>query len=252
MPGTPWVPPSLRPAAGASAQPLHLLLAGVGVIEAVDIHWTPCYRIIASEYAGENLFDRFATAEEAEDLRAIADFSNAQVLHELRHIDLVPREDRIYGAGTSLILAAFAWPGRSSRFSDGTRGTYHAAASEDTAISETAYHDARFLAGAGPVVVEKALIEANLAGTLADVRTGRPAPPGVYDPSDYTAGQAFGGVIRKFEGDGILYDSVRHRDASGAPLGECAAVFRPPLLSSAQVIRTVEYHWDGRRIAKVS
>jgi len=35
--------------------------------------------------------------------------------------------------------------------------------------------------GADAPVIEKALIEANLSGTLADVCAGRPAPPDLYD-----------------------------------------------------------------------
>ena len=56
-------------------------------------------------------------------------------------------------------------------------------------LNDQSVHDARFLVGADSLVIEKALIEANLSGTLADVRAGRPAPP---------------------------------------HLGECAGVFRPP------------------------
>lgn len=252
MPGAPWIPPSLQPVTqGAPGQPLHMLLPGVGVLEGADLVWAPSYRIIANEYAGENVYDRFATAQEAEAYRAIADLTNRHALHEMGQIELVPPADRIYGEGSGLIMAAFAWPGGPSRFSDGTRGTYYAAASEETAIHETTYHDTRFLTGAGPVVVEKALIEAELTGTLADVRVGRPAPRDIYDPTDYAAGQAFGAIIRKCDGDGIVYDSVRHRDAADTPLGECAAVFRPAVLRRAAVSRVVEYHWDGTRIAKV-
>jgi hypothetical protein len=71
------------------------------------------------------------------------------------------------------------------------------------------------------------------------------------DQSDYSAGQTFGGLIRKLGGDGIVYDNVRHRDSAGNPLGECAAVFRPPVLRHAQVTRMVEYHWDGGRIVEI-
>lgn len=251
MPGSPWLPPSYQPAVGSSAPPVHVMLEGIGVLEGADVAWTPSYRVIASEYAGENLFDRFATAQDAEDFRVIADLSSPRALHEMGHIELVAPEDRIYGAGTALVMAAFAWPGGPSRFSDGTRGTYYAATSEHTAITETVYHDARMLAGAGPVIVEKALIEAEIVGSLVDVRSGRPAPSALDHASDCTAGQAFGALIRRFGGDGILYDSVRHRAPSGQSLGECAAVFRPPVLRHAQLSRTIEYHWDGRQISNI-
>jgi len=38
-----------------------------------------------------------------------------------------------------------------------------------------------FVVGADAPVIEKALIEANLSGTQADVHAGRPAPPDLYD-----------------------------------------------------------------------
>ena len=117
--------------------------------------------------------------EDLEDLRAIADLTNPHALAEMGAIELVRPEDRIYGSGAGLIMAAFAWPGRPSRFSDGERGTCYAALAEVTAVAETVHHDGAFLAGAGAVVLEKTLIEADLAGTLVDVRRGRPAPPDV-------------------------------------------------------------------------
>ena len=251
MSRSPWLPPAVSAAAGTGAFPVALTMPGVGDVLADDITWRPSYRVIASEYAGENLYDRFPNAEEFEDSQAIADLTNPHILHEMGALQLVPPSDRIYGTGTGLITAAFAWPGRPSRFSDGTRGTYYAAAAEDTAIAETRYDDTRMLAGAGPLVVEKTLIEAELSGRFVDVRTGCPAPPGINHPTDYTTGQSFGRVVRDLEGDGIVYHSVRHRGPTGLPLGECVAAFRPPVLRSAVAARSIEYHWDGQRIVTV-
>lgn len=242
----PWIPPSL--AIGGAGGPLTLSVGDLGKLEAAETRWRPSFRIIASEYAGTNLFDRIADASEVDDLRAIADLTNPHALSELGQIELVPPGDRIYGAGAGLIMASFAWPGRPSRFSDGRRGTYYAARSEATSIRETVYHDEAFLRGSGPVVLEKTLIEADLSATLVDVRAARPAPSGLDHPSDYAAGQAFGAVIRQLGGDGILYHSVRHRARTGRALGECAAIFRPPVLNNAVAARTIEYRWDGTRI----
>ncbi len=137
---------------------------------------TPSFRIVASEYAGENLFDRVATGQDAKQFCAIADLSSPQArpsaLHEMGHSELVPLKDRNYGAG--------------------------------------------------PVVIEKALISGDLLGRFV-----------------------------KLVGDGIVCDSVRHRGSAGNRLGECAAVLRPPVLRNAQVTRTVQYHWDGARIAEI-
>ena len=161
------------------------------------------------------------------------------------NIELVPLSDRIYGIGSGLIMAAFAFPSRPSRFSDGTNGTYYAAFDLETAIAECRHHDEIFLQGSGPSVLEKTVVHAELDATLVDVRNGHPSPPHIYDPLDYATGQEFGGLVRRLEGFGILYDSVRNRS------GECAAIFRPPALRHAQAVQTLYFDWDGTRIVAV-
>lgn len=183
--------------------------------------------------------------DELEATQQIADLTNPHVQDILGEIELVPLADRIYGPGSGLIMAAFAFPGNPSRFSDGTRGTYYAASDRDTAIAESRYHDEIVLQGSAPCVVEKTVIETQLDATLVDVQRGRPCPPGIYDPNDYAAGQALGALVRRLEGFGVLYDSVRR------PGGECAAVFRPPALTKAQAVQTLLYEWDGSRIVAV-
>lgn len=245
---TPWRPPGAPLLAPLQIQ---LTVAG-GVLEETVASWPPCYRIIGSEYAGQNLFDRLVgggsyptQAVEAELLAQIADLSNPHVLAEMGQIDLVLPSDRVYGPGNGLIMAAFAFPGAPSRFSDGSAGTYYAARTLGTAIAETRCHAEHYLRGEAACVLEKTVIEAELDGTFLDVRRPRPAPTGIYDLNDYTAGQAFGAMVRQLEGFGILYDSVR--DAGS----ECVAVMRPPVLSGATAVRTLEYHWDGHQIERV-
>jgi hypothetical protein len=239
MAGTPWRPPSLV-AEGSSS--LGVSLPSGEVIQEAPFEWSPCHRIIASEYAGESLFDRIDAANEADALREIADLTNPHVQQELGHIELVRPEDRIYGHGAGLIMAAFAYPARPSRFSDGLQGTYYATRAEQTAIFETVYHDELTLRGTGPAVLEKTLVHADLIATLVDIRTGRPSPARVYDPVDYGEAQAFGRTVRHLDGYGIGYDSVRHEG------GECAAIFRPAVLSHATPVRTLLYDWDGDTI----
>ncbi len=218
-----------------------------------DVRWTPCHRIIASEYAGENLFDRIASEadylkaqQEAETLREIADLTNRYVQTEAGRLDLIRPEDRIYGDGAPLIMAAFAYPGGSSRFSDGSVGTYYATKDAETAIAETRYHDEIALVGSGPCVIEKTEVQAILDGTLVDLRPGNPFPKDMYNPFSYGVGQAFGAFVRSLGGYGVVYSSVRNPVA-----GECAAIFRPPVLSNAVAVRTLQYHWDGARIVDV-
>jgi hypothetical protein len=243
-----WRPPGL---AALSLLQIDLEINHAALVQTAGT-WSPCYRIIASEYAGENLFDRLVDdqpytdqAGETEALREIADLTNAHTLAEMGLIELVLPQDRAYGRGSGLIMAAFAFPGAVSRFSDGTAGTYYAARDADTAISETRYHAEQYLRGTAPCVTEKTLIEADLDGTFLDVREPHPAPGNIYDPADYTAGQALGSVVRKLQGYGILYDSVRHRE------GECVAVMRPSVLHQATAVQTLQYVWDGSRVADV-
>jgi hypothetical protein len=67
----------------------------------------------------------------------------------------------------------------------------------------------------------------------------------VYDPFDYTVGQQFGAMVRRLDGDGVVYDSVRW------PRGECAAVFRPRALANAKAVAALTYHWDGTSVVRV-
>ena len=244
---TPWQPPGfLRYGPGVA------LTTEGGIIQEEHVVWSPCYRVIASEYAGENLFDRltsdadYAVLEaEVEALREIADLTNAHVQSEAGRFDLVRPEDRIYGDGAGLIMVSFAFPGPPSRFSDGSSGTYYAARALATAIAETRYHEEITLRDSEPCVTEKTVIHADLDATLVDLRRGCTVPAGIYDPVDYSAGQGFGGGVRYLEGYGIVFDSVRH------PGGECVAIFRPPALSRARAVQTLRYHWDGSRIVDV-
>ena len=59
------------------------------------------------------------------------------------------------------------------------------------------------------------------------------------------AGQVLAQPLRKAGSNGIAYDSVRFEG------GECAAVFRPRLLSKARQERHLCYVWDGCRIVTV-
>ena len=67
----------------------------------------------------------------------------------------------------------------------------------------------------------------DLDGDLHDLRGRRAAFPLVYRHDDYAASQYLAKTLREDGSNGIAYDSVRRNG------GECAAVFRPPLLSHA-------------------
>src|SRR5207244_3369177 len=108
----PWRPPGLVQFGSLGVG----LQAGGADVQQAAISWAPAYRIIASEYAGENLFDRIAGAEEAELLIALADLTNPHIRAQTGDLNLVPPADRIYGPGSGMIMASFTWPGGPSRF----------------------------------------------------------------------------------------------------------------------------------------
>jgi hypothetical protein len=233
----PWTPPGLSPG-------MTIAVGAAGTVMASPVHWPDAARIIGSEFAGENVFDQIATDDEFEDLLALADLTNPAIRAAQGDVDLVPFDDRLYGPGTGLIMSAFSWPGRSSRFSDGTFGVFYAAATIATSIAETTYHQSHFLAGLPPVVIDKTLLLVMVRETLVDIRSPHPAPSGTYDPLDYRAAQVFGAAVRRLQGYGIVYDSVR--DSKG---GECVAIFRPrAVVPPVRVHQSLEYHWDGSTI----
>jgi hypothetical protein len=142
-------------------------------------------------------------------------------------------------------MAAFTHIGRPSRFSDGSYGVYYAARTLETAVRETAFHRARFLAAT-----------AEPAGEI-DMRAyvGRPIKPyldlrglkydALHDPNDYSVAQAFARPLREAGESGLVYRSVRHEG------GECIAAFKPQAVSIPIAGAALAYVWDGECISKV-
>jgi len=133
-----------------------------------------------------------------------------------------------------------------SRFSDGTYGVYYAGRSLDTAVAESHYHSERFLMRTkeDPIELDMRTYLADLTGDLHDIR-GRKDLKAVYDPDSYSASQALGRDLKAVNSYGIAYDSVRD------PKGECAGVFRAPILSPCIQGPHFGYVWDGSRITTV-
>ena len=174
--------------------------------------------------------------------------TNPRLRNEVGNIQLVPPEDRISGPGTSVIMAAFTHLNpNGSRFSDGTYGVFYAANNLDTAVAETRHHRERFMRATAQqrMELDMRVYLIDLEGDLHDLRGQRSAQPLIYHLDNYAAGQRLGRALRETGPDGIAYDSVRGVG------GECAAVFRPPLLSNVRQERHLCYLWDGREIAAV-
>lgn len=210
--------------------------------------WEPCYRIIPSRFPPIQLFERIADPADLEDVIAVESMTNDRLRDEVGDISLVPPQDRISGPGSSYILAAFTHPNPSgSRFSDGSFGVYYAAQDLRTAVAETRYHRAAFMAATaeGPMELDMRVVLADLQGLLHDLRGAAAHFAEIYRRDDYGASQVFARRVRGEGANGIAYDSVRNAG------GFCVALFRPTLLSHARQERHLTYVWNGREIEAV-
>jgi hypothetical protein len=216
------------------------------VVTAVD--WRPSYRIIDSRYPFVGLFDRIADPADLEAAVAFESLTNERVLDELGDIHLVRAEDRVSGAGTTPIMAAFTHT-RPSRFSDGSFGLYYAAMTRATAIAEVRHHKTTLLRATSEesIDLDMRVLAADIRATCDDLRTVDAADPR-YGDAPYEAARSYARALRDGgQADGIVYRSLR--DPSGT--GECVAIFRPRCISNCVTSAYLGFRWDGTRIAEV-
>lgn len=212
-----------------------------------QVVWRPCYRLVPSRFPPVGIYDRVADPADLDAIFAIENMTNPRLRQEAGDISLVPPEDRVSGSGTTPIMAAFTHlDPEGSRFSDGGYGIYYAAKTLDTAIAESRHARERFLKRTReePIEVDMRTYLADLQGELHDIR-GNADFAAVYESDNHASGQALGRELRQINSSGIAYDSVRH------PGGECAAVFRPRLLSNCMQAQHFCFVWDGARVAQV-
>jgi hypothetical protein len=207
--------------------------------------WRQSFRLIASRYPTVGLYDAIADPADLEAVFAIEALTNPRLRDELGELQLVAPEERISGAGSTAVMAAFTHLNpEGSRFSDGSYGVYYAADDLDTAIAEVGHHRAIFLSRtAEPAIdIDLRLVLAPLQAPLHDLRGLRRSTPQIYDPVQYGAAQALGRRLREAGSWGVLYHSVRHTG------GLCVGVFRPRALKPARQGAHIALHWDGSRI----
>lgn len=217
-------------------------------IPVTRVTWQPCYRIVPSRFPPVSLFDRVASAADMELVFALENLTNPRIREEIGELSLVHPDERVYGPGTTPIMAAFTHiGGEGTRFSNGSYGVYYAALDLNTAIAETVYHRERFMSRTQEPAIDLTMrvYEADLDAELHDVRGQRAVKPEIYHHTDYAAAQALGAQIRGEWAWGIAYDSMRH------PGGQCAGAFRPKALSNCRQTKHLAYSWDGKRIAHV-
>jgi hypothetical protein len=203
------------------------------------------FRIIPSVFPPINFFEELVNSDEMETLWEIENLTNERLRQEVGDLFLVPTEDRVYGPGSSVVMAAFTHIYYPSRFTDGSYGIYYAGLTFETAIKETVYHRERFLQATNEAAGEITMrvYEGEIIKPLNDVRHSK--FQNLHHPYDYTESQAFGRELRDSKSWGIIYNSVRH---SG---GECIAIFRPPAVSVPKQNNHLRYLWNGHKITDV-
>lgn len=206
------------------------------------IRWQPAWRIVPTRYPTVYIYDRIADPDDFDALYALEALTNDRLRDEAGVIELVPAEDRIVGPGTGPIMAAFTHLNPDgSRFSDGRHGVFYAAHDRMTAIAETQYHHARFLAATAQPAMQLSmrLYAVKISATLHDLRPAGAVPPAVYSPDDYSASQALARRLRAAGSAGVVYRSVRHAE------GECVGLFRPKGASACVHAAYLLYAWNG-------
>ena len=213
----------------------------------VALDWEHHYRVIPSEYQPINFFEQLVAPELMDELYYIESLTNDRLRDETGDIALVPIEDRMSGPGASPVMAAFTHisPDCPSRFSDGSYGVYYCSKTLGTAIEETKFHRAAFLAHTkeDPGEIDMRVYIGEITKPVHDIRgDGHEA---LHHPDDWVPSQIFGRSLREEKSWGIVYRSVRD------PGGECIAVLRPPAVTIPRQGPHLSYIWDGKNIVNV-
>ena len=213
-----------------------------------ELDWKHQYRIIPSKYLPINFFENLVEADLMEETLYIESLTNDRLRDDVGEITLVAPGDRISGAGSSPVMAAFTHFSKESqsRFSDGSFGVYYAGDSLATAIEETRFHRERFLrfTREEPGEIDMRVYVGKIARPLHDIRVGH---DDLHDPSADTGAipQAFGQKMWVKKSRRIVYRSVRNAG------GECIAALRPPAITIPRQEPHLSYSWDGSRITNV-
>ena len=212
------------------------------------IRWAPACRIVPTRYPSVYLYDRVADADDFDALYALEALSNDRLRNESGQIERVPPAQRLFGPGSGPIMAAFTHVNLvGSRFSAGGHGVFYAAHDRATAVAETRYHHARFLAATAQAAMHlpMRLYHVNVHATLHDLRPAGAVPDAVYHPDDYSAARALGGALLAAGAAGVVYRSVRR------PGGQNVGLFTPLAASQCLHAAHLLYIWDGQGFADV-
>ena len=211
------------------------------------VRWRGAVRIIRSIYPPIDLFEDIADPADWPLLISAEQKTNPRIMENVGNLDLVPPGRRVGGQGASYLMAPFTHvsPDRPTRFSAGNFGVLYAARRFETALLETRYHHARFLARTGEAagwVSQFREIVLEVHASLSDLRAVTAEASAELASDSYEASQHLGTTLKATGANGIVYPSIRH---SG---GECAALFFPDCAGSATQGRHLDYHWNGQSI----
>jgi hypothetical protein len=208
------------------------------VAEQVLITWQ-ARRIIPSRFPPISLFERVLDPVEYDAAFYIESLTNDRLRDEVGELSLVPAQDRISGPGATPVMASFTHIGNPSRFTDGSYGVYYAANDSQTAIAETAYHRAVFLAATQEPDTTIYMREyvGDIIMPMWDITSSQ--YENLHNPDDYRQSQAFA-INQRGKGEaGLLYNSVRNLG------GLCVAAFKPCAMSPVTQAAHYEYQYSA-------
>jgi len=208
------------------------------------VAWRAARRIIRSLHPPIDLFEDIADPGDWPLLISAEQKTNPRLMESLGNIDLVPTGRRVSGPGASYLMAPFTHvsPDRPSRFTDGSYGVLYAANRFETALMETVYHHARFMARTGEApgwTSQFRELVLDVEAEVHDLRGGDPDYDLALHENDYTHSQMLGAALRTTGSEGIAYPSRRDRG------GESVGLFYPDRAASVIQGRHVDYHWNG-------
>ncbi|MEO7244543.1 MAG: RES family NAD+ phosphorylase [Rubrivivax sp.] len=209
------------------------------------VRWAQACRIVPTRHPSVYLYDRVADAADFDALYALEAMTNDRLRDESGQLERVPRDERVYGPGSGPIMAAFTHVNPlGSRFSDGRHGVFYAAQRRATAVAETAFHHASFLAATREPAMHlpMRLYHVAVDARLHDLRVDHDPE---HDPDDYGAARALGARLQDAGSAGVVYRSVRDTG------GQCVGLFRPRGASACVHAAILLYAWDGTRFTDV-
>jgi hypothetical protein len=172
----------------------------------------PTYRLIPSRYPPISGFDSVTSAHDLEAVMELEGWTNDRLV--LERLARLNKTEWVYGIpNASVVMASFLHGGPTGlRFTSPDLNRWYASLARRTAIAEVAHHLRREAINMrrSSLTLQYRTYSAQLVGIYQDIRGMVTTRPEFYKVDDYTASQTFGEAIRASDGDGIIYDSVRH------------------------------------------